>query len=105
MKMLSKICLVSLLAMMAIFPAYAMTVSDEESISSEEQETASSYFNAELNGRYHDGRLDTSLGEYKITTGVKVDDRRPMAQWFEVPAKAKIQLELDGNQLIRVIIY
>lgn len=105
MKTLSKLCLTSLLAMMVLSPTYAVTVLDEESIPVEAQEAGNSYFNADLNGRYHDGRLETSLGEYKITTGVSVDDRRPMAQWFEVPAKAKIQLELDGKQLIRVIIY
>lgn len=105
MKMLSKLCLASLLAMLALSPSYAVTVSDEESMPAEAQEAGNRYFNAELNGRYHDGRLDTSLGEYKIVTGVRVDDRRPMAQWFSVPAKAKIQLELDGEQLIRVIIY
>tara|TARA_R110001592_G_scaffold52511_6_gene160658 strand:+ start:3040 stop:3357 length:318 start_codon:yes stop_codon:yes gene_type:complete len=105
MKKLSTLCLVSLLAMMMLSPAYAMTLSDEESISNEAPEAGNSYFNAELTGRYQDGRLATSLGEYRITPGVKVEDRRPMAQWFEVPAKANVQLELDGKQLIRVIIY
>jgi hypothetical protein len=105
MKKFSKLCVLIVLAMLLLSPAYAMTFSDEENIEVEVQEPGNSYFNADLNGRYNDGRLDTSFGEYKITPGVKVDDRRPMAQWFEVPAKAKIQLELDGKQLIRVIIY
>jgi hypothetical protein len=105
MKKLSKVCLVCLLGIMAVSPAYAVTMSDEDALSIAPQEDGNRYLNAELNGRYNDGRLDTSLGEYKITPGVNVKDQRPMAQWLDVPAKAKIQLELDGKQLIRVIIY
>lgn len=105
MKKLSKACLLCLLGLVALSPAYAMTISDEAASEIEAQQEGNSFVNAELNGRYNDGRLDTSLGEYRITPGVKVDDRRPVSQWLVVPAEAKIQLELEGNQLIRVIIY
>ena len=104
MKKLSTLCLAGLLAIL-LSPAYAMTFADEESVNTEALDVGNSYFNAELAGRHQDGRLETSLGVYKITPGVKVDDRRPMAQWFEVPANAKVQLELNGKQLIQVIIY
>lgn len=105
MKNLSKLCLACLLSVIVLSPSYAVTMLDEEGSSAEQNVAGNSFLNAELIGRYNDGRLDTSLGEYKITAGVKVDDRRPMDQWLVIPAKAQIQLEFVEKQLIQVIIY
>lgn len=107
MKSLIKVCFISLCSLISVSSAYAVTaVGDYSSAANAAANKADvRYLNGSLKGRYENGRLDTSVGEYQIEAGTKVDDQRPAAKWFKIPAKANIQLELKKDRLIRAIIY
>ena len=105
MKSLIKVCFICLCSLISVSSVYAVTAAGNQQSSAVSTKAANSYLTGSLNGRYENGRLDTSVGEYQLGAGVKVDDQRPAAQWFKVPAKASIQLELKAGRLVGVIIY
>jgi hypothetical protein len=110
MKKLAMMYAVFIVGAFSLLPAYAVTVVGDASTAKTSHSVSSGevgnrYLNGQLKGRYESGRLDTSVGEYQLGAGVKVDDRRPAAQWYTVPAEANVQLELKAKRLIQVIIY
>ncbi|WP_019531162.1 hypothetical protein [Dasania marina] len=86
-------------------PAYAVTLVNETAPIASGSQVNNSFLNGRLIARHENGRLDTSVGQYQITAGVDVDDRRPAAQWYKASTKANIQIELKAGRLVRVVIY
>lgn len=94
-----------LVALLAAFSSRVHSFSLEGEQAEAKVSSTNSYLRATLTTRTREGKLVTSAGDYQITAGVKVDDRRPIDSWFKNPADANISLELESGRVVGVVIY
>lgn len=67
--------------------------------------TETKMVNATLEARLQNDELHTSIGVIKPDPLVEIEDRRPVDDWYNAPAKANISLIYEQDSLIRAIIY
>ena len=85
-------------------PSYVFSLTVEgDTVNS--NETSNSFLRGDLILRTREGKVLTSVGSYQVSAGVKVDDRRPIGEWFSEPNKANVSLEFKDNRLVGVVIY
>jgi len=63
------------------------------------------YLRGELIQRSREGLVRTTVGDFQISTGVTVDDRRPIGVWFTEKNKANVSLGFSKGQLVSITIY
>ena len=63
------------------------------------------YLRGELSRRSREGVVSTTVGDFQISSGVTVDDRRPMGDWFTEKNKANVSLGFSKGQLVSITIF
>ena len=83
---------------------FALTIDDGDSNDSQ-LKSDKTYLRGELIRRSREGLVSTTVGDFKISTGVTIDDRRPIGVWFAEKIKANVSLGFSKGQLVSITIY
>ena len=89
---------------LAVMPGYVFSITVEGDVVSG-NDSSNSFLRGDLVLRTREGKVITSVGSYQISAGVKVDDRRPIGEWFSEPNNANVSLEFKDKKLVGVVIY
>ncbi len=83
---------------------FALTI-DKGDGGGSQMKSDKTYLRGELIRRSREGLVSTTVGEFQISTGVSVDDRRPMSEWFSEKNKANVSLGFSKGHLESITIY
>ena len=83
---------------------FALTV-DKEDGNGSQLTSDKTFLRGELIRRSREGLVSTTVGEFQVTAGVSIDDRRPMGEWFAEENKANVSLGFSKGQLVSITIY
>lgn len=89
---------------LVVMPSYVFSLTVEGDVVNS-NETSNSFIRGDLILRTREGKVITSVGTYQISAGVKVDDRRPMGEWFSESKNANVSLEFKDKNIVGVVIY
>lgn len=83
---------------------FALTV-DKGNGDSLQSTSDKTYLRGELIRRSREGLVSTTVGDFQVSAGVSIDDRRPIGEWFLEKNKANVSLGFSKGQLVIITIY